>query len=742
MTKKRNNPSAEEILAYIKQNPSYASKRDIVRHFSIKGPDKITLKRTLKEMSETGQLATDHAKKFRSTDSLPPVTIIEFSHIDPGGDLILKTPQIKLDEKPVIRLDSASKKYAAMGPGDRALARLIKTSSTRQTYRAKIIKRLESHSSHLLGVFRGGAHGGRLIPVDKKIREEYIIRDDDTGGAEDGELVLCSHLANKSRRHLVKGAKVLERLGDVHAPKSISLIAIHTNEIPTVFPDVAVEQAASAKQPSFKGRTDLRSVPLITIDPIDARDHDDAIFAEPDTDPANAGGWHAIIAIADVAAFVTPGSPLDKEAYLRGNSCYFPDRVVPMLPETLSNGLCSLKPGEDRAALICHIWYDSTGFKRRHKFDRAVIQSHANISYEKVQCALDGKPDEATRPFLKTVLEPLNQCFKALMMARAAREPLDLDLPEKKIIMNDEGEVIDIVERERFDAHRIVEELMISANVAAAEQLEAHRIYPLYRVHEEPPSAKLDTLRDFLKSQELTLTKGAVMQPRLFNGILRQTADEARGPQVHEMILRSQTQAYYGPETLGHFGLALPRYAHFTSPIRRYADLVTHRNLISALKLGEGGWRPEKPEELKEIGEHISKTERRAMTAERQSTQRYVASYLEKHIGEDFEARVSGITRAGMFVTLHPSGGDGLLPMRSLGDDYYHHDEARQCLIGQKTGKTYHLGDVITVRLEAANRYSGGMELALIDEKTGTNKRIRRSRAYIKPGTRKTRRNK
>ena len=719
MADDRDIPSAEEILAFLKDAKGKITKREIARHFGIRGPDKVLLKRTLRDMTEAGMITGDHAKALRPADALPSVTVVEFSHVDSAGEVLLKVPSVPLTETPIIRLEARSKKHTNMGRGDRALARLTRISSDKQIYRAQVIKRLQSYDNQMLGIFRGGDHGGRLVPVDRRNKDEFVIAEGCTGGAQDGELVLVAALPTRGKRHLAKGAKVLECLGDVMAPKSISLIAIHANDIPTVFPDAALKQAEKASPPSAKGRVDLRDVPLVTIDPVDARDHDDAVYAAPDDDPNNKDGWHTIVAIADVAAFVTPGSPLDDEARTRGNSCYFPDRVVPMLPEALSNGLCSLKPHEDRAAIACHMWFDADGNKLRHKFERAIIRSHGNIAYERVQRALDGDPDEEAAALLDVVLRPLKGCFDSLMRARAAREPLDLDLPERKILMNERGEVTAIVERERLDAHRIVEEMMVNANVAAAEELVKRRVIPLYRIHEEPSDAKLEALRDFLKEEDLTLAKGTVIRPQLFNGILNRVADEARGPQIHEMILRSQTQAYYGPDPVGHFGLALSQYAHFTSPIRRYADLIVHRGLIAGCKLGDDGWRAEGMDELTEIGDHISKTERRAMAAERQTTERYLASFLETRVGDEFQARVNGVTGVGLFVTLQPSGGDGLIHIKQLGNEYFVHDEARQALVGEKTGTTYGLGDTLTVRLENADRFTGTLMLTLIDPETG-----------------------
>jgi len=721
-------PDRETLLAFIQESGT-VNKRDIARHFGIKGSDKIYLKQMLKELALEGVLAQDQARSFRPADSLPSVTVVMFDGLDNFGELLLAVPQVQLDEKPIIRLDKASRKHANMGPGDRALAKLHRVSDKKQIYRATIMKRLQSAPDSVLGIFRGGENGGRIVPTDKKAKHDLLVSIADMGDAQDGDLVLAEPVGKRGRQAYRHMARVREVLGDINAPKSISLIAIHEHGIPVDFPKEVIRAAETAADPGLKGRVDMRHIPLITIDPADARDHDDAVFAEQDTDPKNPGGWHAIVAIADVSHFVTPGSALDREAYRRGNSCYFPDRVVPMLPEALSNGLCSLKPHADRAALACHMWFDADGTKLRHKFERVLMRSHANIAYERVQAAIDGAPDAEAADLLDGVLKPLYGLYAALTDARERREPLNLELPERKIIMDDDGVVTSIDVRERLDAHKLVEEMMIAANVAAAEQLEAKQTPLLYRTHEEPPMAKLEALRDFLKGEDLNLAKGAVMMPRLFNQILRQVEGETRAPLINEVILRSQTQAYYGPEQVGHFGLALSRYAHFTSPIRRYADLIVHRALVKALKLGDGGLSEAEIKDLPKIGEHISDTERRAMSAERKSKDRYIASYLAQHVGDVFKARITGVTRFGLFLGLEPTGADALLPISALHGDYFEHDETHHRLIGKRTGLMYKLGDMLDVLLEEADKVTGGIKVVLADApEGGTTRRTRMSR--------------
>ncbi len=713
-------PTAEDIIKFIKDTPGKITKRDIARAFGIKGPDKVQLKKLLREMGEDGILTKDNTRAFRPADQLQAVQVVEFSGLNDQGEALVRPVNWESDERPpkiFVGEDKRGKKSRntpALGKGDRALAKLTLVKEKPAIYRASILKVLKNVPNTTMGVFHGGENGGKVLPVNKKDRDEYWIDRDDVRGAVEGELVLIEPVKSSRNRMGPKRARIKEKIGDVSSAHSISLIAIHAHEIPNEFPSHVLKAADRALEPTLNGRVDLRGIPLITIDPVDARDHDDAIWAESDPSEDNKGGWHVIVAIADVAHYVTPDSPLDKEARKRGNSCYFPDRVVPMLPEALSAGLCSLQPHQDRASMAVHMWFDASGKKLRHRFERILMRSHANINYRQAQDAIDGDTDELTAPLLEPVLKPLWGAFAALTNARQKRAPLDLDMPERKIIIGEDGHIASITLRERFDAHKLVEEFMIMANVCAAEELEKHQTPCMYRVHEEPPLDKLESLRDFLKSMDINLVKGAVMKPQLFNGILRQVKGEATEALVNQVVLRSQTQAYYSPENMGHFGLSLPRYGHFTSPIRRYSDLVVHRGLIRALGFGDDGLSNDDMNDMDETAQHISGTERRAMLAERDSVDRYMALYLSEHVGDEFTGRISGVSRFGMFVTLEPSGGDGLIPISSIGNDYYVLDEERRALVGERSKIEYRLGDMLEVRLKEANKFTGGLRLELI----------------------------
>jgi len=471
--------------------------------------------------------------------------------------------------------------------------------------------------------------------------------------------------------------------------------------------------------PDPAGRVDLRELELVTIDGSDARDFDDAVWAEPDHDPANPGGWHIVVAIADVGAYVTSGSALDREAARRGNSAYFPDRVVPMLPEALSNNLCSLVPATDRACIAAQLWIDTGGRKRRHHFERAIMRSAARLTYEAVQEAYDD-PRGHRLAVAPERLAALYGAFAALDRARRARGALELDLAEHRVVLDKEHRPIAVVPRTRLESHRLIEEFMILANVAAAEELEARQQPCMYRVHDAPDPEKVSALRDFLDEMGipgLALAKGQVLRPELFNRVLSRAKDTPEAALVNGLVLRSQAQAIYSPNNIGHFGLALPRYAHFTSPIRRYADLLVHRALIAG-KAASG----ESPESLISIAEHVSATERRAAAAERAALERYRATLLSGAVGTIYAARITGVAPFGLFVGLPENGADGLVPISTLPSDYYDHDARRHRLVGRRSGRQFALGDPVTVRLAEADAIGGRLLFRLEGDSIATPK--------------------
>ncbi|MFW8633993.1 ribonuclease R [Cribrihabitans pelagius] len=705
-------PTKAEILDWISANPTQTAKRDIAKAFGIKGADRIDLKRLLKELEAEGHLQK-RKKTYRDPDQLPPVTVLQVKAPDDNGDLYGRPLEWHGEGIEPIILILTKASDPALGEGDRVLARLTAVPDQDHNYEARLIRRIASGPKRVLGIFRSGAEGGRVVPIDKASSNEWMVAGDATKGARDGELVEAEQAGPKSRMGLPR-ARIVERLGDPAAPKAVSLIAIHQHGIPDDFPEDVLAEADAVKPKGLKGREDLRELPLVTIDPADARDHDDACYAHEDDDPANPGGFVIWVAIADVAAYVRPGSALDREARKRGNSSYFPDRVVPMLPDRLSGDLCSLHEGVPRACLAVRMQIDAAGNKTGHRFVRGLMRSAASLNYQEVQAARDGDPNEKTAPLLESVIKPLYGAYAALRRARATREPLDLDLPERKIVLDKDGTVTSVAFRDRLDAHKLIEEFMILANVAAAETLIKKRSPLLFRVHEEPAQDKLEALRETARAAGLNLAKGQVLQTRHLNALLNSAAGTEDAELINISTLRSMQQAYYNPENFGHFGLALRNYAHFTSPIRRYADLIVHRSLISAHGWGDDGLTAEEIERLEQTATHISDTERRSMIAERDTSDRYLAAYLSERVGNEFAGRISGIARFGAFVKLDETGADGLVPVRSIGREFFHFDPQAGTLTGSDTGLTLAIGQRVTVRLTEAAPVTGGLELELL----------------------------
>ncbi len=704
-------PSKEQILQWITDNPGLVAKRDIARAFGIRGAGRIELKRLLKELEAEGNLAKK-GRSYRDPSTLPPVSILVMQAPDAQGDQFAR-PMEWTGEGPEPRILFIPKRGdPALGAGAKLLARLSEVGLDDYQYEARLIRALGSNPIRVLGMFRIGAEGGRILPIDKGQDKEWRVSRDMTLDAKDGELVEGEAIGN--RKLGLPQARITARLGDPSGPKAVSLIAIHQHGIPDQFPDAVIAEADRAKPAPMMGREDLRDLPLVTIDPVDARDRDDAVYAEADTDPGNPGGFVVWVAIADVAHYVRPGSALDREARKRGNSSYFPDRVVPMLPDVLSGDLCSLHENVDRACLAVRMRLDAQGTKISHRFVRGIMRSVASLNYEQVQTAIDGAPDAVTGPLLDGILRPLYAAYEVTKKARAIRQPLDLDLPERKIILSEAGEVTSVAFKERFDAHRLIEEFMILANVAAAEELVRLKTPLLYRVHEEPSPEKLDMLREVAEASGFTLAKGQVLQTSHLNRLL----SAAQGSEFDELInistLRSMTQAYYHPQNFGHFGLALRNYAHFTSPIRRYSDLIVHRALIAGHHWGDDGLSPFDIENLEETGKLISDSERRSMAAERDTTDRYLAAYLADRVGSEFAGRISGVQRFGLFVKLEETGADGLIPIRSVGREFFHYDADSQTLTGADSGMTIGLGQKVTVRLAEAIPVTGGLMLELL----------------------------
>jgi ribonuclease R len=722
-------PSRDKILEFITSSDSPAGKREIARAFGLHGADKIALKALLKDMGDEGLIDAAPGRAFHKMGGLPKVTVLRV--VDVEDDAVFAVPENwQAEGKPPPRLRVIERgRRSALGVGDRILAR---TEERGGGHIAHPMKKLARGEELILGVIVREGDRCWLKPVDKRERRETLISD--MGEAAVGDLVL----AEKTGRPPRVTARITQVLGDPFAPKAFSLIAIHKHGIPDVFGEDVLEEAARVAKTPLGEREDLRHLPIVAIDPADARDHDDAVWAAP----RDGGGFDAIVTIADVSFYVRPGSALDREARKRGNSVYFPDRVVPMLPELLSADVCSLKANQDRAALACHLTIDTAGKVTAFRFTRALIRVAANIAYEDAQAAIDGGDlsplplaggaggGESVSPahwdsptpnpsrlregdLLETALKPLWACWKLLAVARDAREPLDLDLPERRVMLDDQGKISSIALRERLDAHRLIEDFMIAANVAAAKALEAKKAPCMYRVHEPPAREKLVALKDYLETFDISFALGQVVRPATFNRLIALVGEADHKPQVMEQILRTQTQAYYAPVNAGHFGLSLGSYGHFTSPIRRYADLLVHRALVSSYSLGEGGMTPDEAAKMEVLGQSISALERRAMEAERETLDRYVAAYLADKVGQVLATRITGVAGFGFFATVEGLGGDGLVPVSTLGTEYFRHDPAKHILEGVETGETYHVGQRLDLRLAEANPISGALRFEL-----------------------------
>lgn len=750
MVKKRSKdfdrlPSKDDVLRFIADNPGNAGKREIAKAFGIKGADRIGLKRLLSEMADEGSIQR-RRKKLSRPGEVPSVTVLHVFGRDDDGELLARPD--KWDETEdgpaplVLLVRSPRDRGPAPGIGDRVLTKLTPETEPqpdKPTHLGKIIRVLEKERGPTLGILGFDDEGKpRLIPIDKK-QKELIVHAADAAKAKKGDLI--SVRIDKPSKYGLPIARIIDVIGDMSNEKAVSAIALHAHNIPHVFPNAVLAEADAAKPAQLKGREDWRKVPLLTIDPADAKDHDDAVYAEADTDPENSGGYVVSVAIADVSWYVRPGSALDNEAVLRGNSVYFPDRVVPMLPERISNDLCSLREGVDRPALAVKMIFDAAGNKKSHTFHRIMMRSAAKLSYQQAQAAIDGNTDEQTEMLLESILKPLWAAYEVATRGRNARGPLELNLPERKILLREDGTVDRVYVPERLDAHKLIEEFMIQANVAAAESLEAKKSALVYRVHETPSLDKLESLREFLRSLEINLSTSGNLRPHHFNDILARVQDTEHEIVVNQVVLRSQSQAAYSPSNLGHFGLNLRRYAHFTSPIRRYADLIVHRALVSALDLGEGGMPAGFETQLEQIAADISSAERRAMLAERDTIDRLISAHLADHIGAKFYGQISGVTKVGLFVKLNDTGADGFIPISKLGSDYFFFDEAQHSLIGEKSRERYRIGDQVEVKLVEAAPVAGALRFEMLSEGTkgsgksrGRPKRTGRSRRK-KPGT-------
>ncbi|MCL6230051.1 ribonuclease R [Bartonella bilalgolemii] len=701
-------PSKSEILTFITNNPSQSSKQKVAKAFNLSSASHIWLKDILRDLKDNYSIPQKR-KNLIIKKALPSITLVKVSALDKDGNFIAEPLEWSNDPKPNIRLSSSHRiKKVSIGIGDHVLIKIFrKTVLQNSPYTGRIIRKVDKKKRNMLGIVRKLENGEWwLDPIERK-NNELIIDMATNIDIKAGDLIEVE--IKDSTNYSFKQAKVRNILGHIDNEKDLSMIALISKEIPYIFPSDVLEQAENVEPDNTINREDWRQLSFITIDPPDAKDHDDAVYAIKDESPTNSGGWIIIVAIADVSCYIKAGSILDQEALKRGNSVYFPDRVVPMLPERISNDRCSLREGKDRPALAVRMIFDANGNKRKHSFHRIVMRTAAKLSYQEVQCAIEGNTNKKTAPLLENILQPLWDAYSCLKIARNRRQPLELEIPEKKIILDQNGYIKDVVVLSHLETHHLIEEFMIQANVSAAETLKEYHQPLIYRIHDKPSLAKQEMLQNFLQSLGISLARGAEFTSAQLNNILIKVMNTQQQELVNQVILRSQSQAEYNPENIGHFGLNLPNYTHFTSPIRRYADLIIHRALIKALQLGNDALTDEQEQNLAKIANQISLYERRAMIAERETVDRLVAHYLANKIGNSFAARISGVTKAGLFIALDKLNADGFVPLSTLKSDYYYFDEVQHALIGKRSHKCYQLGDAVEVKILEVQPFTGAL---------------------------------
>ncbi|GAA5094143.1 ribonuclease R [Bartonella acomydis] len=711
-------PNKAEILSFMNENPDQSNKREIIKAFNLKGDSHIWLRGILRELKDE-KLISKQRKKAINKGKLPPVALAKISGRDEDGSLIAQPLKWEDGQKPNIEIHSFHRlKRESIGVGDHVLVKIFRNKVSQSSpYTGQIIRKIDVTPKSIFGVVRKLKNNQwHLDPIERKTKE-FIIDISETASKmkiKTGDLVEVE--IKKNTGYGLKSAQIKNILGHIESEKTLSMIALLSKGIPYIFSGDVLEQVKHIKPANRENREDWRQLPFVTIDPLDAKDHDDAVYARRDEDPANPCGWIIVVAIADVSYYVKTGSALDKEALKRGNSVYFPDRVVPMLPERLSNDLCSLREGKERPALAVRMIFDANGNKQKHSFHRVMVRVRAKLSYQEMQLAIEGNINKKTAPFFESVLQPLWKAYQCLNIARKCRQPLELEIAEKKIILDQNGHIKDVVNEPHLDAHRLIEEFMIQANIAASETLKEHHQPLIYRIHDKPSLAKQEILRNFLQSLGISLSRGVELTSARLNSILAKVINTQQQELVNQVVLRVQSQAEYNPQNIGHFGLNLRNYTHFTSPIRRYADLIIHRALIKALKLGKDKLTQTQEQNLSEIATEISLYERRAMIAERETIDRLVAHYLTNKIGRTFTGRVSGVTKAGLFISLDTLNTDGFVHISTLKNDYYYFDEIQHTLVGKHSHKGYQLSDIVEVKLITVQPFAGALCFELLTE--------------------------
>ncbi len=694
-------PSHEEIVDFLQKSTGKVGKKDIARAFGVKGADnRRVLKEIIRNLEDTGIIEKATKTSITLTDSLPDICEVEITGMDSKGNYIARPRTFTGEEQqiPQIIITEIKKNIDDIEEGDLVLAKLSFVSKT--LYEGTVVKHLKNEENLIVGIFEANkkGKGGVVIPAERMGVSEFFVRGENSGDAKDGDLIQAEIITMRRGNNTARIVKVLGAGDDT---KNISLISVFQKNIPYNFPKEVIAEAKKIVSLSFDKHKDATQIPFVTIDGEDARDFDDAIFAIKDESKDNVAGWHIKIAIADVSHYVKPGSLLDKEAFKRGNSTYFPDKAIPMLPHELSSDICSLLEGQNRPCAIFHITIDKDGEILTYGYDRGVINSKARLNYNETQKAFDGEYNKQTER-VKAELKDIYGAFKALRKARENRHALEIERDERRIIADNDGKILEISSRAYFDSHKAVEEFMIAANVCAALALEKKKVPVMYRVHEKPSPEKVYNFREFMKSVKIKIGKGQKIENELFNSIIKDFHDKPESFVVNEMILRSQSQAYYSIENMGHSGLALESYAHFTSPIRRYSDLLVHRGLFGELQI-------EDKKELEIAAKHISYTERRSSEAERETSDRYLAYYLSDKLNQTFNVMISGLARAGLFVRIPEFGAEGFIPMRSIPGGYFVYDPDKQSLIGTNGKANYTMGDNLRVKLVEIMPLTGGL---------------------------------
>jgi ribonuclease R len=716
-------PTREQVLAALESAGRPLDPKALFDALDIDEPEvRSALGNRLRAMIRDGQIIANRRGHYCLVGHIGLVTGLVSGHRDGYGFV---TPDAGGDD---IYLSPREMREAMHG--DKVAVRIARTDE-RGRAEGKLVEVLARNTREIVGRYVRESGIGFVIPDNRRFTQSVAVPPAGAKGVKPGDIVVVE-LTEPPSRDTQPIGRVIENLGEAGGPGIETEIAMRAHGLPFRWPDEPLAEAEAwgdrVRPAAKRGREDLRELPLVTIDGADAKDFDDAVWCEPD-----GSGWRVIVAIADVSSYVPPGGALDTEARERGTSVYFPRKVIPMLPENLSNGLCSLNPGVDRLCMVCDMRVTSAGKVREARFYEGLMRSAARLTYDEVAAMLVEGDAELRRRHAKILpqLEYLHAVWRVLSGARARRGAVDFDLPEVGMIFDPKGHVARVEPRHRNDAHRIIEECMIAANVEAARFLEKHKVPTLYRVHAPPEEDRLGTLKEFLSAFGLSLPTRERLEPKHFSALVREVAGRPDADLIETVILRSMSQAVYQPDNIGHFGLALERYAHFTSPIRRYPDLLVHRAIRHIARGGKPADFVHGQQEMEGLGRHCSATERRADEATREAMDWLKCEFMQERVGEEFDVLVTGVVDFGLFVQIPEFQIDGLVHISSLGDDYYQRDPVHQRLIGERTGRVFRLSDRLRVGLLRVSLEDRKIDFELAEEAEPVSKgrRGRRTRS-------------